>query len=192
MQQHFSSQAKRSLHCILFTENNKDSSVKVSLLSPLDYTIKIEYADAASQKVTTFVIKAKSLCLCVEWYMALYRVLPEADKKPIKPWTEVFVPDLDVKIRIPLQAEGILTNELNVTAHSVEKAAIYLLQSDEVWSTMLKKFGGKNQWHLCWTIHDRIEWIPLQYTVGHSIQSDFIIGPQSIEQVMLYLTYTGL
>lgn len=115
--------------------------------------------------------------------MAIYRVLPESDKKPITPWTEIFVPDLNIQIRIPLQDEGVVTNEVNVTAQTVEKAAIHLLHNDQTWSELLANISGSQLFGLCWTIQDRIEWIPLAPKRGPVSQSNFIIGPQSIEQV---------
>ncbi|CAO3667957.1 unnamed protein product [Umbelopsis ramanniana] len=176
------SQGNRILHCVPFRENNKESSISLSLLSPLDYTIKLEHTDSANRNVTTFVFKARTQSQCTEWYMALYRVLPESEKKPITPWTEIFVPDLNIQIRIPLQDEGVVSNEVNVTAQTVEKAAIHLLHNDQTWSELLANISGSQQFGLCWTIQDRIEWIPLAPKHGPVSQSNFIIGPQSIEQ----------
>jgi hypothetical protein len=177
------SQDNRIIHCVPFRENNKEYSINLSLLSHLDYTIKLEYTHSANRNVTTLVIRARTQTQCTEWYMAIYRALPESDKKPITPWTEIFVPDLNIQIRIPLQDEGVVSNQVNVTAQCVEKAAIHLLHNDPTWSELLANISNSQQFGLCWTIHDRIEWIPLAPKHDRVSQSNFIIGPQSIEQV---------
>jgi hypothetical protein len=177
--------AKRLVYSISFQETKNDTDITLSLLSSLDYTIKIEHTHPTSRNVTTTIIKAQTQESCIEWYMALYRMIPNTTTKPILPWIEVFVPSRHVQIRIPLQEEGIITNEVNVTAHAVKQAAINLLKSTEQDEAEADELEDVDDMGLCWTSGDRIEWIPSHRQTSQILATQLVIGPQSIEQVSL-------
>lgn len=179
----FELRAKKLVDSVSFQNTKSDTDITLSLLSSLDYTIQIEYTHPTSRNVTTTILKAQSQESCMDWYMAIYRMLPTTTAKPILPWVEIFVPSRHVQIRIPLQEEGIITNEVNVTAHAVKKAAINLLQSTEQDATETDELEDVQDMGLCWTAGDRIEWIPSHRRLSQILPTQLVISPQSIEQV---------
>ncbi|CDS09305.1 hypothetical protein LRAMOSA10665 [Lichtheimia ramosa] len=155
---------------------------RFGLLSPLDYTFFVCY-QTPSGTIDTFSFRALSITVCREWYMALYRVLPDQVKPVCSPWCEVHIPLLELRVKLPLWNED---GEIryDITLQSVHNAVISVLQQDEHWKKLIDSgFKNNHQLGMCWSRGNRTEWVYWNQSLTDAQERiDLVISPQHIEQ----------
>ena len=80
---------------------NFAKTTRLSLFSSIDFTIALRQKSKSGMKI--FLINPKTLEKSVEWYRLLYTMLGEPSVKPMPSVCEVYVPDLDVHVKILLE-----------------------------------------------------------------------------------------
>ncbi|KAI7877905.1 hypothetical protein K492DRAFT_10694 [Lichtheimia hyalospora FSU 10163] len=155
---------------------------RFGLLSPLDYTLFVCHQTPGGT-IDTFYFRALSITVCHEWYMALYRVLPDQVKPICSPWCEVHIPLLELRVKLPLWNED---GEIryDITLESVYNAVISLLQQDEHWKKLTdSSFKNNHQLGMCWSRGTRTEWVYWNRSLTNTQERiDLVISPQHIEQ----------
>ena len=185
-------------------------NLRLYLHSPLDYTFCIRYPYKASRDAyITLTFCARSMTLSQEWYLALYKILPDQCKPICSPWCEVNIPMMDLQVRLPLvkilNTDSNNKNELryDITLDSVKRAVLAILDkkenatiSDDIdhdgvnnsssSKTMMKTLTGENL-AMCWTRESRTEWVYWKDSLlDNSAAINTVISPQHIEQVFKY------
>src|SRR4051794_5376651 len=102
--QSFNVSAKRLDYSFRFSDYKHAS---LSCYSTLDHTIALTFDTPGELVSDTYIFKARTPTLCDEWYMLFWRVLPHNPTHAIMPWCDVNVPDIDIRVRIPLPDESI-------------------------------------------------------------------------------------
>ncbi|KAI8066808.1 hypothetical protein BC940DRAFT_58237 [Gongronella butleri] len=180
---------KRQYHVPLGDTSNP---VTLALSSPLDYSFYVHFGTGKDSLTLLFLARSKTLCQ--EWYLAIYRALPDDCKAPLPLACDVYVPSLDLRLHIPLVFDSDTSSSSDtddnhshttatraidaryyVTAEQVKTAVVDLLEEDDL-------IRGKDM-ALCWIRGDRAEWIHWQYDMKHDARADLIMGPQIIEHV---------
>lgn len=186
--------------------HSNHSTVKLSLASMADYTIRLEHQNRTGG-ITTFLLNAPSVSGSQSWYMALFKQIPMktlhsayaplsqgrqaqqqqiTSKKPIPPWLDIMIPANQESsktgaanttfIRIPLDSV-VDQNPFCVIRAKDLKRCVFQLLND---SDLRKGFTGclmtPDAMSLCWRYGQRIEWI-------HDSAS--LICPQLIEKVTI-------
>lgn len=151
------------------------------MVSPLDYTFAIRYR-SAEHGITTFTFRARSITLCREWYLAVYKVVPSAAKKVWSPWCEVHVPLLRLSVRLPLLGES---DASRITMEQVKETVLALLEQDPAWRQTVQACLDQEGLGICWTHGNRVEWVFWKWSLDHNNlnRTDLVISPQHIEQV---------
>ena len=168
----------------------------MSLFSPSDYTILI--TQPVKHYTKNIILNPKTTSLSIEWYQALYELCPKSITGSIPCALEVVVPDLDVKLQIPLYDEcneerGECQNLkdkqepslLNINAEEIMNVVLNELSDITEWSDVLNKWVNSNHLRLCWKRYERLEWIGLK---EDGLQKDcfwnyLLSCPQFVEQV---------
>ncbi|KAI8984529.1 hypothetical protein BDF20DRAFT_816776, partial [Mycotypha africana] len=191
---------RRVEHRIYLEGSKKPKKLELRLLSPLDYTFSLRYQHQAtisksslkksssSRRIITMIFKAKSFLKCQEWYMKLYDMLPAENKRPIPKYCEVYLPTLDLTVHLPLTDD----NRKHMTMEDVKHANLlhHFVPHDHPFNDTM----NEDDYGLCWTLGDRIEWIhwthtpaPVQPLATNNIikeqrRMDWAVSPQIIEQ----------
>ncbi|CAG8437623.1 6231_t:CDS:2 [Acaulospora colombiana] len=168
-----------------FYKNKKDrvdklyftSKTRLSLYSAVDYTLALISPCEHGMKIITF--RPRTKALSTEWYLLLYRLFPRPLVKPIPSVCEVFVPDLDVKIHIPLE-DG--DRAFRLTAEEVTKVVLDQLSGVREWEDVLNEWMESGDLRLCWKRYDRLEWIIWEENDENIDRNDFLVCPQFIEE----------
>ncbi|CAI2183773.1 16620_t:CDS:2 [Funneliformis geosporum] len=153
------------------------SKTKFSLFSSSDYTILL--SQPMKHYVKNFIFNPKTISLCVQWYQALYDQLSESINKPIPPLLGVTIPDLDVKLQIPIYQndddENFSLSSMNAekVMNIVLNELNYLTEQNDV----LDKWKKSKELRLCWKRFERLEWIDEK-----DVLNDLLKSPQFIEQ----------
>lgn len=177
-------------------QSQNKSALSLYLLSPLDYTFCLQHLSKSGKECITTVFRARSITLCQEWYVAIYQLLSSDSKKPFPRECDVFIPTTNLRVQIPLAADYSQQQQNNchhdnryrITNDQIKEAILDLLEDDPVWKSSLKEHNYKydpdrNNVVLCWTHHDRTEWIYWKDSITEDFQIDKFICPQSIEKV---------
>ncbi|GES72911.1 PH domain protein [Rhizophagus clarus] len=166
------------------------STTKLSLFSSSDYTILI--TQPAKHYVKGFILNPRTISLSIQWYQTIYKLFPESVNKPIPCSLDVIIPDLDVKLRIPLcdnnnEEGGGCNNEdnkvftlSNVRAEEVINVVLNELSEITEWDDVLNKWVKSSNLRLCWKSYEKLEWINLKEN-GY-IWNDLLNSPQFVEQ----------
>ncbi|CAB4488022.1 unnamed protein product [Rhizophagus irregularis] len=166
------------------------STTKLSLFSSSDYTISI--SQPTKDYIKNFILNPKTISLSIQWYQAIYKLFPESVNKPIPCTLDVIIPDLDVKLRIPLcdnnNEEGSGCNHednegstlLNISAEKVMNVVLNELSEITEWDDVLSKWVKSNHLRLCWKRYGKLEWIDLKE--NGDVWNDILNCPQFIEQ----------
>ncbi|KAI7854563.1 hypothetical protein BDC45DRAFT_129511 [Circinella umbellata] len=178
-------------------------NLRLYLHSPLDYTFCIQYPYKQSGNTyITLTFRARSVTLSQEWYLALYKILPDQCKPVCSPWCEVNIPMMDIQVRLPL-VKILDTNSHNkhdlrydITLDSVKHAVLGILDKKEGAivsgdkstntssniDTMIKNFKEEDL-AMCWTRNNRTEWVYWKNSLlDNSRAINTVISPQHIEQ----------
>ncbi|CAG8573882.1 14357_t:CDS:2, partial [Dentiscutata heterogama] len=162
---------KKPVDTIVFS-----SSTRLSLYSPVDYTIALSTPSDYGMKV--FIFRPKTYSLSVGWYRALYHLLMEPSVKPVPSVCEVVVPDLDVRVQIPLEDRR---QAFKITAEEITKTVLDELSGINEWEDVLNEWLQNCDMRLCWKRYDRIEWIIWETNEGERDRCDLLACPQFIE-----------
>jgi len=92
---------------------------------------------------------------------------------------DVFVPDLDVHVRIPVDEYD---DAYEMTAEKVKETVLQQLRVVKEWGEVLDGWFRSDRVALCWKKYDRLEWIRSTNSSDTNNKS-FIVGPQYIEEV---------
>ncbi|OZJ04107.1 hypothetical protein BZG36_02848 [Bifiguratus adelaidae] len=177
---------KRLEQLIAFDENRRPPDLRLSMASDIDQTLRLVYrANERSTDSTIVTMKPRCPTLLNDWYMAIHRLLPPSCKIEIPPWADVSVPDLEIRLRIPLLDERVIHNDVNVTADAVIDTILEVLRADADYEHVLNEWQRRGRLGLCWKIRDRLEWIAWDVSLDGQGRSDFVISPQSIERTHL-------
>ncbi|KAI8143282.1 hypothetical protein BJV82DRAFT_612191 [Fennellomyces sp. T-0311] len=156
--------------------------LRLYLASPLDYTFCLRYRFRTEEYVT-LTFRARSMTLSQEWYVALYRVLPDHCKPVCSPWCEVHIPLMDLSVRIPLVDADTGELRYDITVRHVKDAVLALLEKDQAWATNIQSRLGKENLGMCWTRGSRTEWVYWTHSLSdETAPTDLVISPQHIEQ----------
>ncbi|RHZ67772.1 hypothetical protein Glove_299g29 [Diversispora epigaea] len=146
------------------------SKTRFTSYSTLDFTLILTNPTEDGKKV--IIIRPGTNSLSVEWYRILKGLF---SFKKIPKMCEVNVPDIDVRIQIPLIDEE-QANKL--TAKEVTKVVSNELMEVEGWEDVLKN-NKNNDLRLCWKRYDRLEWI--DWKKGEKNENRLLNCPQFIE-----------
>ncbi|CAG8606842.1 497_t:CDS:2 [Acaulospora morrowiae] len=153
------------------------SKTKLSLYSTVDYTLAL--IDPYEHGTKVIILRPKTRSLSAKWYLLLRGLFPESVVKPIPSVCEVSVPDLNVKIRIPLE-DG--DRAFRVTAEEVTKVVLDQLSGVSEWEDVLNEWMEHGDLRLCWKRYDRLEWIIWEKNDGNVDRNDLLVCPQFIER----------
>ncbi|RIB14956.1 Pleckstrin homology domain-containing protein [Gigaspora rosea] len=152
-------------------------STRLSLYSPVDYTLALSTPNDDGMKV--FIFRLKTYSLSVGWYRALYNLLTEPSVKPLPSVCDVVVPDLDVRVQIPLKD---VRQAFKITAEEITKTVLDELSGINEWEDVLNEWLQNSDMRLCWKRYDRIEWIVWEKNDDdEKDRSDLLACPQFIE-----------
>ncbi|KAI8393266.1 Pleckstrin homology domain-containing protein [Radiomyces spectabilis] len=169
-------------HRIYLDGNKRAKQLQLFLYSPLDYTFCLRHASKHERDFVTFTFQARSVTLCQEWYLALYRLLPPMATRPCPLWCEVFVPLLDLRLHLPFTTDSDKEPRFDISSDNVLSAVLEVLEEDDAWSHLLETKLGTTDLGMCWTNKDRAEWIYWKSTIDGRQRADTMICAQSIEQ----------
>ncbi|KAI9017961.1 Pleckstrin homology domain-containing protein [Phycomyces nitens] len=168
---------------IVFSEKDRPAKLRLSLVSPLDYTFCLKYKSKVEGEYITITFRARSVTMCQEWYMAIYSILPDECRTPCPLFCEVFVPEMDIRIHLPLILnENRLVPCYDITAENIKDVLLAMIHEDEDFENRVKEQLGRGTFGLCWTRRDRAEWIYWKNNVDNDGRRDVVICPQSIEK----------
>jgi hypothetical protein len=171
----------------------------VSILSPSDYTISITQP-TKHDCTKNLILNPKTISLSIEWYQALYELFPESMTQSIPCSLVVNIPDLDVKLQIPLydtndeEGGGCECNEdkqkpslMKINAAEVMNDILNELSDITEWDDILNKWVKSNNLRLCWKRYERLEWITLEGDGLNKecVWDDLLKCPQFVEQVCI-------
>ncbi|CAO3594836.1 unnamed protein product [Absidia cylindrospora] len=178
-------------------DSQMDPTLSLYMLSPLDYTFCLRHTPKGTKSHVTVVFRARSLTLCHEWYVALYRLLPDTARKPFPPECEVYIPSINLRVHLPLikkrhshnyhtngnqnQQDDWNDSRYCITMDQVKNAVLDLLEKDSEWMVLHGNRLKRSDLSLCWTRKDRAEWIYWKQSVNQTHRSDKVICPQIIE-----------
>lgn len=187
------------------SQQNK-SELSLFLLSPLDYTFCLQYASKYEKECTTMVFRARSITLCQEWYVAIYKLLSNDSRRPFPRECDIFIPTTSIRIQIPLtndyqqeQNECQHDSRYHITNDQIKEAVLDLLDDDPIWKKTQNEsdhrhynnncdhYSENKNVMLCWTHDDRTEWIYWKNSITEDFQIDKFICPQSIEKVYTHI-----
>ncbi|KAF7723844.1 hypothetical protein EC973_001569 [Apophysomyces ossiformis] len=169
---------KRIEERISFQGSNRKPRLELMLLSSLDYTFCLRYAVDKAFAIITF--RARSLTLCWEWYLAIYKLLPESCRRPCPLWCEVYVPLMDVRVYLPLVNKR-SEPQYGITMDHVKEAVLAMFEEDPEWAQAAESQLGKTDLDMCWVHQDRLEWTYWEQSINGG-KVNLAICPQSIEQ----------
>lgn len=166
----------------------KAKDLKLSLVSPLDYSFSLRYATKSREEYITFTFRARSVIECKMWYLALYKILPTTAKQTCSPFCEVNIPFLGVQVHLPLAAaassdEGI---RYDITLDDVRDATLAVLRKEGGWDTSKQRTLMREDLDICWRRENRIEWVYWRNSYRDGLRTDLVVGPQLIEQVSIH------
>ncbi|CAI2176254.1 11906_t:CDS:2 [Funneliformis geosporum] len=153
-------------------------TTRLRLLSAVDYTIALRQRSGSGMKVKVFVINPKTVEQSVEWYRLLYATLGEPSVNPMPSLFEVYVPDFDVHVRIPLEGRN---QAYYITAEEVTKLVLDELSGEPEWEDVLIEWLKSCDLRLCWKRYDRLEWIVWEKNEEGKARNDLLACPQFIE-----------
>ncbi|CAG8805834.1 12228_t:CDS:2, partial [Racocetra persica] len=130
------------------------SSTRLCLYSSVDYTIAL--SDPCDYGMKVFIFRPKTYALSVEWYRAVYNLLKPPSIKPVPLTCDVVVPDLNVRVQIPLENR---MQVFEITAEEITKTVLDELGGINEWEDVLNEWLKNGDMRLCWKRYDRIEWI---------------------------------
>ncbi|KAL0080374.1 hypothetical protein J3Q64DRAFT_1246551 [Phycomyces blakesleeanus] len=166
-----------------FSDKDRPPKLRLSLVSPLDYTFCLRYESKSDGEYSSVTFRARTLTLCQEWYMAIYCLLPEVCKTACPLFCEVYVPEIDIRIHLPLILdENRLVPCYDITAENVKDVLLAMIHEDQAWANSINEQLGGGMFGLCWTRKDRAEWIYWKNNVDNDSRRDVVICPQSIEK----------
>ncbi|CAG8520002.1 7697_t:CDS:2 [Funneliformis mosseae] len=131
-------------------------TTRLGLLSAVDYTISLRQRSGSGMKLKVFVLNPKTIEQSVEWYRILYATLGEQSVNTMPSLCEVYVPDFDVHVRIPLEERD---QAYNITAEDITKLVLDELSGEPEWEDVLFEWLKSCDLRLCWKRYDRLEWI---------------------------------
>ncbi|CAG8469894.1 6378_t:CDS:2 [Paraglomus occultum] len=150
--------------------------VRLSLYSSIDYTIALKRLCHHDDEI--FLFRSSTYANNFEWYRELHRLFKRRCVKVLPLTCDVFVPDLGVNVRIPVDGYD---DAYEMTAEKVKKIVLQQLRVVKEWGELLDGWLGSDQVALCWKKYDRLEWICS--TNASDINSKgLIVGPQYIEE----------
>jgi len=162
---------------IVIEEFNFSEDVRLSLYSSLDYTIALRRLSQHDDEI--FLLRSGTYTNNFEWYRELHRLFKRRCVKPLPLMCDVFVPDLDVHVRIPVDEYD---DAYEMTAEKVKNTALQQLRVVQEWGEILDEWLRSDQVALCWKKYDRLEWIRSNNS-SDTNSKGFIVGPQYIEEV---------
>ncbi|CEP16159.1 hypothetical protein [Parasitella parasitica] len=177
---------QRLEHRVYLEGARKPKRLELFLLSALDYSFCLRFQSNSGHApmMITMTFKARSFLKCQEWYMQLYNMLPNENKRPIPQWCSVYIPTLDLSVNLPLTKKN-----SNVTMEDVKEAVITVLENEGdlvqrlVQTDQINRNVSVDDLGLCWTTKDRAEWIYWTHASSDSQNRiDYAICPQNIEQ----------
>ncbi|CAG8553080.1 7854_t:CDS:2 [Cetraspora pellucida] len=152
------------------------SSTRLCLYSSVDYTIAL--SDPCDYGMKVFIFRPKTYALSIEWYRALYNLLRPPSIKPVPPICDVVVPDLNVRVQIPLEDR---MQAFKITAEEITKTVLDELSGINEWEDVLNEWLKNSDIRLCWKSYDRIEWIVWEKNDNEKDRNDLLACPQFIE-----------
>lgn len=160
------------------------SSLKLSLFSPLDYTLALTELGGGGLLMTIF--RPRTVSHTIEWYRILYRTLFLNSVKSIPTTCNVFVPELDVRVFIPLEDKD---QAYQLTTDYLRKEVMKSLEGIEEWEDVLKGWVIKGELEFCWKRFDRLEWVYLKSNPDGSDRIDWVVTPEFVEGVSVRQYY---
>ncbi|KAI8331368.1 hypothetical protein BC941DRAFT_505853 [Chlamydoabsidia padenii] len=196
----YNSKSRRS-HQKVHRQHSRHSTVKLSLNSLPDYTIRLDYQNKTGG-TSTFLLNAPTVSASQSWYMALYKQIPIktlhtaytslshdqqqqqqqqiTSKKPIPPWLDIMIQnpaniytDHTIFIRIPLDSIVKQDAFSVIQAKDVKQCVFKMCQNPNIQKGWNGRLMVPDMMSLCWRYGHRIEWIP---------DSASLICPQLIEK----------
>ncbi|CAG8631791.1 11973_t:CDS:2, partial [Cetraspora pellucida] len=152
------------------------SSTRLCLYSSVDYTIAL--SDPCDYGMKVFIFRPKTYALSIEWYRALYNLLRPPSIKPVPPICDVVVPDLNVRVQIPLEDR---MQAFKITAEEITKTVLDELSGINEWEDVLSEWLKNSDVRLCWKSYDRIDWIVWEKNDNEKDRNDLLACPQFIE-----------
>ncbi|CAG8654638.1 17866_t:CDS:2, partial [Funneliformis caledonium] len=154
------------------------SKTKFSLFSSSDYTILL--SQPMKRYVKNFILNPRTISLCVQWYQVLYDLFSETTSKSIPPSLGVTIPDLDIKLQIPIYQNDDDENFslLSMNAEKVMNAVLNELNFLTEQNDVLDKWVKSKDLRLCWKRYERLEWIDEK----DHVWNDSLKCPQFVEQ----------
>ena len=166
-----------SLKGTIVEEFDFSEDMRLSLYSSLDYTIALRRLCHHDDEI--FLLRSSTYTNNFEWYRELHRLLKRRCVEALPLMCDVFVPDLDVHVRIPVDE---CDDAYKMTAEKVKKTVLQQLQVVKEWNEVLDEWFRSDQVALCWKKYDRLEWIR-STNPSDTNSKGFIVGPQYIEEV---------
>ncbi|GAN00798.1 conserved hypothetical protein [Mucor ambiguus] len=177
---------QRLEHRIHLEGSRKPKRLELYLLSALDYSFCLRFQSHSGHTpmMVIMTFKARSFLKCQEWYMQLYNMLPDENKRPMPEWCQVYIPTLDLSVNLPLTKKN-----RAVTMESVKEAVITILEDEGdlvkrlVRTDKIDRDLSVDDLGLCWTTKDRAEWIYWTHAASDPKKRiDYAVCPQNIEQ----------
>ncbi|RIA85001.1 Pleckstrin homology domain-containing protein [Glomus cerebriforme] len=161
---------------VRFAKMRFNQTTRLTLFSAIDYTLTLKQKSDSGMKV--FLINPKTVEQSVEWYCLLHTTLGEPLVKPMPTLCEVYVPDLDVHVRIPFKN---CNQVYQITGEEITKLVLDELSDEPEWEDVLCEWLKSCDLRLCWKRYDRLEWIIWENNEGGKIRNDLLACPQFIE-----------
>lgn len=144
-------------------------STRVNLFSPLDKSVVVWHPYRKGCRI--IVMKPESTAHSIEWYTFLRDTLGWRRPDTL----EIFVPDLDVSLRIekPFESrkmaglgevdDGVALQKIaeaeQAVASNIISECMTILQSNPEWANVMQKWRTSAKVGLAWRRYDRLEWI---------------------------------
>ncbi|CAB4381650.1 unnamed protein product [Rhizophagus irregularis] len=149
--------------------------IRLTLFSAVDCTIALKQKSKSKTKL--FLINPKTVEQSIEWYRSLYVTLGEPSVKPMPSSCEVYIPDLNVHVKIPLEN----FQAYQITAEEVTKLVLDELSGEPEWEDILNEWLKSCDLRLCWKRYDQLEWIVWEKNEEGKVRNDLLACPQFIE-----------
>ncbi|GBB85275.1 hypothetical protein RclHR1_11830006 [Rhizophagus clarus] len=158
-----------------FAKMRFNKTIRLILFSAVDYTISLKQKSKSKTKI--FLINPKTVEQSIEWYRLLHATLGEPSVKPMPSSCEVYVPDLDVHVKIPLENY----QAYQITAEEVTRLVLDELSGEPEWEDILNEWLKSCDLRLCWKRYDQLEWIVWEKNEEGKVRNDLLACPQFIE-----------
>ncbi|KAL1921099.1 uncharacterized protein VTP21DRAFT_11734 [Calcarisporiella thermophila] len=162
------------------------SSYYLGINSPLDKTI------ALTDSQETHLFHLQCMTLASDFYLLLHHLLPPQNRKSVPNWIEVFIPDLSVRLRLPISSyPSLMSGDQNLPAEHIIENVLGLLAMEPEWCEVIKKWKEeKRVLSMCWRRRDRLEWIAWRTMItpnsdeqcSRLSRADFLVGVHAIER----------